>query len=72
MACNLHFRKLRDFGFVDRASFSWTSWEEFHGIALLCYLLQELQQRFVGKHDQVYRLGIAREFVGGAGEHLLP
>ena len=42
----------------------------FHGIALLSYPLPERQQQFVGKHDQVCRLGIVQEFAEGAEELL--
>ena len=67
---NLRFLKLRGFDFFDRVSFSWISWEVFHGIVLLCYPLQEQQHQFVGMHDQVYRLGIVQEFVEGVEELL--
>ena len=42
----------------------------FHGIALLSYPLPERQQQFVGKHDQVCRLGTVPEFAEGAEELL--
>ena len=67
---NLRFPKLHGFDFFDRVSFSWISWEVFHDIALLCYPLQEQQHQFVGKHDQVCRLGIVLEFVEGVEELL--
>ena len=67
---NLHFLKLHDFGFFDRVSSFWILRVAFLGIALLSYPLPERQQQFVGKHDQVCRLGIVPEFAEGAEELL--